>query len=99
MYNYSRPGDVPGRLSFCPHGLGCAGLFVPCPKSHFNGPLRVLLVGRYPYIVMRPRAVLGRSGALCVRALPVWFRCILAAISPRSLVSVRFPRGSAAGSV
>ena len=48
-----------GRLSFCPHGLGCAGFFVPCPISHFNGPLCVLHVGRYPYIVMRFRAVLG----------------------------------------
>ena len=88
-----------GRLSFGPHGLGCAGSFVPCSKSRFSGPLRVLLVGRYPYTVPRSRAVPGRCGALCVRVLSGWFRCILAAIPARSLVSVRFPRGSAAVSV
>lgn len=40
-----RPPRFPGRLSFCPHGLGCAGFFAPCSKSHFNGPLCVLIVG------------------------------------------------------
>lgn len=86
-----RPSRFPGRLSFCPHGLGCAGFFAPCPMSHFNGPLRVLLVGRYPYIVMS--SVLCRCGSAAFwrpsRPVP-WFRPDSRAVLRRFLC--RFPR-------